>query len=41
MVGLYFTVNNIFDQDYWARVRSDGIDPAQRRNFFGGVKVYF
>lgn len=40
-IGLYFGVNNIFNENYYARIRSDGIDPAYRRNFYGGVKVYF
>lgn len=39
-VALYFGVNNLFDEDYYARIRSDGIDPAYRRNFYGGFKVY-
>jgi len=39
-VALYFGVNNVFGEDYWARVRSDGIDPAMPRNFYGGFKVY-
>lgn len=38
-VALYFGVNNVFDESYYARIRSDGIDPAYRRNFYGGVKV--
>ena len=25
-------INNLFDEDYYARVRSDGIDPAYGRN---------
>lgn len=41
VVSLYLTVNNLFDADYWSRVRSDGIDPAYGRNFHGGVKVSF
>jgi outer membrane receptor protein involved in Fe transport len=41
IVGAYFTVNNLFDADYWARVRSDGIDPAYGRSFYGGIKVKF
>lgn len=39
--ALYFGVNNIFDEDYYARVRSDGIMPAYARNYFGGFKLYF
>ncbi|MGA9578339.1 MAG: hypothetical protein WBV90_12035, partial [Terrimicrobiaceae bacterium] len=34
-------VNNIFDRDYYARIRSDGIDPAMPRNWYAGVKVSF
>jgi Fe(3+) dicitrate transport protein len=40
-VALYAGVNNIFNENYYARIRSDGIDPAYRRNYFGGFKVYF
>jgi len=39
-VALYFGVNNIFNENYYARIRSDGIDPAYRRNYYGGFKVY-
>ena len=39
-VALYLGVNNLFDENYYARIRSDGIDPAYRRNFYGGFKVY-
>jgi len=39
-VALYFGVNNIFDENYYARIRSDGIDPAYGRNYYGGVKLY-
>ncbi|MDX2227202.1 MAG: TonB-dependent receptor [Verrucomicrobiae bacterium] len=40
-LSLLFGINNIFDEDYYSRVRSDGIEPALRRNFYGGVKVAF
>lgn len=40
-VSLVVGVNNLLDEDYYSRVRSDGIDPAPRRNFYGGVKVTF
>jgi Fe(3+) dicitrate transport protein len=39
LVALHFGVNNLFNENYFARVRSDGIDPAYRRNFYGGFKV--
>lgn len=41
VVSLYFGVNNLFNENYWARVRSDGIEPAYERNFYGGVKIFF
>ena len=34
-------INNLFDERYYARVRSDGIDPAQERNVYGGVRIGF
>ena len=34
-------VNNVFDEDYYSRVRPDGIDPAQRRNFYLGAALEF
>ncbi|PIQ83586.1 MAG: hypothetical protein COV75_06455 [Candidatus Omnitrophica bacterium CG11_big_fil_rev_8_21_14_0_20_63_9] len=38
-VTLVAGVNNLFDERYYARVRSDGIDPAAERNIYGGVRV--
>jgi len=32
-------INNLFDERYTARIRSDGIDPAYERNIYGGVKI--
>ncbi|MGB7839101.1 MAG: hypothetical protein WBL40_13420, partial [Terrimicrobiaceae bacterium] len=40
-VSIIGGVNNIFDRDYYARIRSDGIDPAMPRNWYAGVKVSF
>lgn len=40
-VALHFGINNLFDENYFARVRGDGIDPAYRRNFYGGFRVYY
>ncbi|MDZ4287030.1 MAG: TonB-dependent receptor [Prosthecobacter sp.] len=37
MAGL----NNVFNEDYYARVRSDGIDPAYARNFYLGGAFTF
>jgi Fe(3+) dicitrate transport protein len=34
-------VNNVFDEDYYSRVRPDGIDPAPRRNYYVGAALEF
>ncbi len=34
-------VNNLFDEDYYARIRGDGIDPAYRRNYYAGLSLAF
>ncbi len=38
-LGIFGGINNLFDEQYYARVRSDGIDPAYGRNIYGGVKI--
>jgi Fe(3+) dicitrate transport protein len=38
-VTLFGGINNLFDERYYARIRSEGIDPAYERNVYGGVKV--
>jgi Fe(3+) dicitrate transport protein len=40
-VRLIGGVNNAFDEDYYSRVRPDGIDPAPRRNYYVGVALEF
>jgi Fe(3+) dicitrate transport protein len=34
-------VNNLFNEDYYSRIRSSGIDPAYGRNYYGGLSVTF
>jgi len=34
-------INNLLDEDYYARIRAEGIDPAYRRNFYAGFAVSF
>jgi len=34
-------INNLFDEDYYSRIRSNGIDPAYGRNFYGGASFTF
>ncbi len=34
-------VNNLFDESYFSRVRNDGIDPANGRNYYFGFRAEF
>jgi len=34
-------VYNIFDEQYFSRIRNDGIDPATPRNYYAGLKLYW
>lgn len=36
---LFGGINNIFNEMYYARITSGGIDPAAPRNLYGGVKI--
>lgn len=40
-VSVLAGVNNVFNRNYYARVRSDGIDPAYRRNHYAGLSLMF
>ncbi len=40
-VRLIGGINNVFDEDYYNRIRPDGIDPAPRRNFYVGAALEF
>ncbi len=40
-VRLIAGVNNLLDEDYYSRVRADGIDPAPRRNWYFGAALEF
>ena len=40
-VGVFAGIKNLFDEDYWAEVRDEGIVPAYRRNYYGGVEIFF
>jgi Fe(3+) dicitrate transport protein len=40
-IGVFAGINNLFDQDFWAEVRDEGILPAYRRNYYGGVSIKF
>jgi Fe(3+) dicitrate transport protein len=40
-VSLLAGVNNLLDEDYFSRVRADGIQPAYGRNYYVGLSVKF
>ncbi|MCK7595032.1 TonB-dependent receptor family protein [Pseudomarimonas salicorniae] len=40
-VALLGGVGNALDEDYYSRVRSDGIEPAQERSYYLGVSLRF
>lgn len=40
-VTLLAGINNLFDQDYYSRIRANGIDPAYGRNFYVGVRLEY
>ena len=40
-VSLSAGINNLFNETYYSRVRSDGIDPAYERNFYIGCNISF
>lgn len=39
--AVYGGVNNLLDEDYYARVRNDGIEPALERTFYAGLRFTF
>jgi Fe(3+) dicitrate transport protein len=39
VVKIFGGINNIFDEKYYSRVTSDGIDPADGRNYYAGMKL--
>lgn len=40
-VSIVGGINNLFDEDYYARIRGDGIDPAYGRNYYAGLQLSF
>lgn len=40
-VKAFFGINNLTDEVYFSRVRSDGIEPALERNYYGGFSIEF
>jgi Fe(3+) dicitrate transport protein len=40
-IGVFAGINNVFDEDFYAEVRDEGILPAYGRNYYGGVSIKF
>lgn len=40
-VSVIAGVNNLFDERYYSRIRSNGIDPANGRNYYAGLAFSF
>ncbi len=40
-VSITAGINNLFNEDYYARITNTGIDPAYRRNYYAGFAVQF
>lgn len=40
-VTLLAGLNNVFNEDYYSRVRANGVDPAWGRNFYAGIRFTF
>ena len=40
-ISLMAGINNLLDEDYYSRIRNDGIDPAYGRNYYVGLSFAF
>lgn len=40
-VTLLAGINNLFNEDYYSRIRGSGIDPAYGRNFYAGLRLTY
>jgi Fe(3+) dicitrate transport protein len=40
-IGVFGGIGNLFDEDFWAEARDEGIVPAYGRNYYGGIKIRF
>ncbi len=40
-MALHGGINNLLDNDYYSRVRNDGIEPALERTFYAGLRFEF
>lgn len=40
-LGVFAGIRNLFDEDFYAEIRDEGIVPAYHRNYYGGLSVKF
>ncbi len=40
-MSVHAGINNLFSEDYYARVTDTGIDPGYARNFYAGFSLKF
>ena len=40
-IGVFGGIGNVFDEDFYAETRDEGIVPAYGRNYYGGIKIRF
>ena len=40
-VGVFAGINNLFDEDFYAEIRDEGIVPAYLRNYYAGFSIKF
>ena len=40
-VGVFAGINNLFDEDFYAEIRDEGIVPAYLRNYYAGLCLKF
>jgi Fe(3+) dicitrate transport protein len=41
ILSVHAGINNLFNEDYYARIRDDGIDPAAGRTYYAGFSLTF
>ncbi len=40
-IGVFAGIHNLFNEDYYGEIRDEGIVPAYKRNYYGGVSFKF
>ena len=40
-MSVFAGIHNLFDEDFYAEIRDEGIVPAYGRNYYGGMSIKF